>query len=188
MPNGDLFRSLRKGTSSIVTDHIETFTKEGIQLKSGDLLKADIIVSATGLELLILGGMKLTVDDVPVKIPEALGYKGMMFSGVPNFVLAAGYTNASWTLKCDLTSQYFCRLLNYMDKQGYQYCVPKNDDPDMPCVPFLDLASGYVNRAIDQFPKQGAKAPWRLYQNYLLDILTLRVGSIRDKVLNFYRT
>ena len=187
VPNGDLFRSLRKGTSSIVTDHIERFTKKGIQLKSGDFLDADIIVSATGLELLVLGGMQLSVDSKPVVIPETVGYKGMMFSDVPNFALAAGYTNASWTLKCDLTSEYVCRLLSYMDKHNYQYCVAKINDPQMQRIPFLDLASGYVDRAIDQFPKQGAKAPWRLYQNYLLDILKLRAGSVRDSAMKFYR-
>jgi monooxygenase len=187
VPNGDLFCSLRKGSSSIVTDHIEHFTEKGIQLKSGDFLEADIVVTATGLELLVLGGMQLSVDDKPVKIPETLGYKGMMFSDVPNFALAAGYTNASWTLKCDLTSDYVCRLLSYMDKHDYQYCVPKINDPQMQRIPFLDLASGYVDRAIDQFPKQGTKAPWRLYQNYLLDILNLRVASLRDKAMKFYR-
>ncbi len=187
VPNGDLFRSLRKGTSSIVTDHIERFTEKGIQLKSGDFLDADIIVSATGLELLVLGGMQLSVDSKPVVIPETVGYKGMMFSDVPNFALAAGYTNASWTLKCDLTSEYVCRLLSYMDKHNYQYCVAKINDPQMQRIPFLDLASGYVDRAIDQFPKQGAKAPWRLYQNYLLDILKLRAGSVRDSAMKFYR-
>ena len=187
VPNGDLFCSLREGSSSIVTDHIERFTEKGIQLKSGDLLEADIIVSATGLELLVLGGMQLRVDGEPVKIPDAVGYKGMMFSDVPNFALAAGYTNASWTLKCDLTSEYVCRLLSYMDKHNYQYCVPRIDDPLMQRIPFLDLASGYIDRAIDQFPKQGAKAPWRLYQNYLLDILKLRVGSVRDRAMKFYR-
>jgi cation diffusion facilitator CzcD-associated flavoprotein CzcO len=187
VPNGDLFCSLRKGSSSIVTDHIEHFTENGIQLKSGDFLEADIVVTATGLELLVLGGMQLSVDQEPVKIPETLGYKGMMFSDVPNFALAAGYTNASWTLKCDLTSDYVCRLLSYMDKHDYQYCVPKINDPQMQRIPFLDLASGYVDRAIDQFPKQGTKAPWRLYQNYLLDILNLRFASLRDKAMKFYR-
>ena len=123
VPNGDLFRSLRKGTSSIVTDHIERFTENGIQLKSGETLEADIIITATGLELLLLGGLKLKVDGVETKVADSLTYKGMMFSGIPNLALAAGYTNASWTLKCDLTSNYVCRLLSYMDKHKYQYCV-----------------------------------------------------------------
>lgn len=187
VPNGDLFHSLSKGTATVVTDHIERFTENGIQLKSGDFLEADIIVSATGLELLVLGGMQLSVDNRPVVIPETVGYKGMMFSDVPNFALAAGYTNASWTLKCDLTSEYVCRLLSYMDRHNYQYCVPEIDDPQMQRIPFLDLASGYVHRAIDTFPKQGSKAPWRLYQNYLLDILNLRGGSLRDRAMKFYR-
>jgi len=186
VPNGDLFRSLRKGTSSIVTDHIERFTENGIQLKSGETLEADIIITATGLELLLLGGLKLKVDGVETKVADSLTYKGMMFSGIPNLALAAGYTNASWTLKCDLTSNYVCRLLSYMDKHKYQYCVA-NNDPSVKRLQFLDLASGYVDRAIDQFPKQGDKSPWKLHQNYLLDILNLRIGSVRDKAMGFYR-
>jgi cation diffusion facilitator CzcD-associated flavoprotein CzcO len=186
VPNGDLFRSLRKGTSSIVTDHIERFTENGIQLKSGETLEADIIVTATGLELLLLGGLKLEVDGVEKKVSDSLTYKGMMFSGIPNLALAAGYTNASWTLKCDLTSNYVCRLISYMDKHQYQYCVA-NDDPSVKRLQFLDLASGYVDRAMDQFPKQGDKSPWKLHQNYLLDIMNLRLGSVRDKAMGFYK-
>jgi len=186
VPNGDLFRSLRKGTSSIVTDHIERFTENGIQLKSGETLEADIIVTATGLELLLLGGLKLEVDGVEKKVSDSLTYKGMMFSGIPNFALAAGYTNASWTLKCDLTSHYVCRLISYMDKHQYQYCVA-NNDPSVKRLQFLDLASGYVDRAMDQFPKQGDKSPWKLHQNYLLDIFNLRLGSMRDKAMGFYK-
>ena len=186
VPNGDLFRSLRKGTSSIVTDHIERFTENGIQLKSGETLEADIIVTATGLELLLLGGLKLEVDGVEKKVSDSLTYKGMMFSGIPNLALAAGYTNASWTLKCDLTSNYVCRLISYMDKYQYQYCVA-NDDPSVKRLQFLDLASGYVDRAMDQFPKQGDKSPWKLHQNYLLDIMNLRLGSVRDKAMGFYK-
>jgi len=186
VPNGDLFRSLRKGTSSIVTDHIERFTENGIQLKSGETLEADIIVTATGLELLLLGGLKLEVDGVEKKVSDSLTYKGMMFSGIPNFALAAGYTNASWTLKCDLTSHYVCRLISYMDKHQYQYCVA-NNDPSVKRLQFLDLASGYVDRAMDQFPKQGDKSPWKLHQNYLLDIMNLRLGSVQDKAMGFHK-
>ena len=186
VPNGDLFRSLRKGTSSIVTDHIERFTENGIQLKSGETLEADIIVTATGLELLLLGGLKLEVDGVEKKVSDSLTYKGMMFSGIPNFALAAGYTNASWTLKCDLTSNYVCRLISYMDKHQYQYCVA-NNDPSVKRLQFLDLASGYVDRAMDQFPKQGDKSPWKLHQNYLLDIMNLRLGSVQDKAMGFHK-
>jgi len=137
--------------------------------------------------LLLLGGINLSVDGSAVDLSNSLAYKGMMFSDVPNLALAAGYTNASWTLKCDLTSAYVCRLLSYMDKHDYQFCVPQNSDPSVERLQFLDLASGYVDRAMDKFPKQGSKKPWRLYQNYLLDILTLRGGGLRDKAMNFYR-
>jgi len=187
VPDGDLFRSLRKGTSSIVTDHIERFTEKGIELKSGDFLEADIIISATGLEMLLLGGIKIAVDGEEKTLSDSLTYKGMMFSGIPNLALAAGYTNASWTLKCDLTSAYVCRLLSYMDKQNYQYCVAENSDPNVKRLQFIDLASGYVDRAMDQFPSQGDKSPWRLHQNYLLDIVNLRLGSVRDKAMLFYK-
>ena len=187
VPDSDLFRSLRKGTSSVVTDHIKRFTKTGIKLESGDLLKADIVVSATGLELLPMGGMEIQIDDKIMALPDTLGYRGMMLSNIPNFVLAAGYTNASWTLKCDLTSEYVCRMLNHMDKKGFAYCVPRNRDPAMERVSFLDLASGYVDRSIDRFPKQGLKSPWKLYQNYLLDILSLRFGALSDKELEYGR-
>jgi cation diffusion facilitator CzcD-associated flavoprotein CzcO len=187
VPDSDLFRSLRKGTSSVVTDRIKRFTKTGIKLESGELLKADIVVTATGLELLPMGGMEIAVDGKPVALPETLGYRGMMLSDIPNFALAAGYTNASWTLKCDLTSEYVCRMLNHMDKKGFAYCVPRVRDPAMQRVSFLDLASGYVDRAIDRFPKQGLKSPWKLYQNYLLDILSLRFGAITAKELEYGR-
>ena len=185
VPDSDLFRSLRRGTSSVVTDHIQRFTKTGIKLESGDLLKADIVVTATGLELLPMGGMEIEVDGKTMVLPDTLGYRGMMLSDIPNFVLAAGYTNASWTLKCDLTSEYVCRMLNHMDKKGFAYCVPRNRDPAMQRVSFLDLASGYVDRSIDRFPKQGLKSPWKLYQNYLLDILSLRFGAMNDKELEY---
>ena len=187
VPDSDLYRSLRKGSSSVVTDHIKRFTKTGIKLASGELLKADIVVTATGLELLPMGGMEIEVDGKLMALPETLGYRGMMLSDIPNFALAAGYTNASWTLKCDLTSEYVCRLLNHMDKKGYAYCVPRVPDAAMTRVSFLDLASGYVNRAIDRFPKQGLKAPWKLYQNYLLDILSLRYGAMKAKDLEYGR-
>ena len=185
VPDSDLFRSLRRGTSSVVTDHIQRFTKTGIKLESGDLLKADIVVTATGLELLPMGGMEIEVDGKTMVLPDTLGYRGMMLSDIPNFVLAAGYTNASWTLKCDLTSEYVCRMLNHMDKKGFAYCVPRNRDPAMERVSFLDLASGYVDRSIDRFPKQGLKSPWKLYQNYLLDILSLRFGAMNAKELEY---
>ena len=185
VPNGDLFRSLREGTSTVVTDNIKTFTKTGIKLASGTLLKADIVVSATGLELLPMGGMQIVVDGKTIKLPDTLGYKGMMLSDVPNFVLAAGYTNASWTLKCDLTSEYVCRMLNHLDNNNFDYCVARNKDPNLERAAFLDLASGYVDRSIDQFPKQGKESPWRLQQNYLLDIISLRFGSMKTEAMEY---
>ncbi|HET7530983.1 MAG TPA: NAD(P)/FAD-dependent oxidoreductase [Mycobacteriales bacterium] len=187
VPDGDLFRVLSDGTASIVTDTIDTFTERGIRLASGEELEADIIVTATGLNMLALGGLTFTVDGRPVKLSETIGYKGMMFSGVPNLASAVGYTNASWTLKCDLTCEYVCRLLNYMDDEGYRQVVPKAPDPSVPTRPFIDLTSGYVQRSVDQFPRQGQKAPWRLYQNYVRDILLLRHGKLVDDALEFSR-
>ena len=187
VPNGDLFRSLRKGTSSVVTDHISRFTADGIELKSGKVLDADIIISATGLELLALGGMHISVDGKSVDISETLQYKGMMLSDVPNFAFATGYTNASWTLKCDLSSQYVCRLLTHLDKQKLSICVPRNSNKELKRVASIGLDSGYINRSIDKFPKEGVAAPWRLHQNYFLDLLGLRFGSVKEKDMEFSR-
>ena len=188
VPDADLFRSIRKGKASVVTDHIETFTEKGIKLKSGEELEADLIVTATGLDLLAAGGMQFVVDGEAVEIAKTMGYKGMMLSGVPNFASAMGYTNASWTLKADLTCEYVCRLLNFMDKRGYDKAVPRNDDATIQPVPFIDFNSGYILRAIDKFPKQGSRAPWKLHQNYALDIVALRFGTLEDGALQFTRT
>jgi monooxygenase len=185
VPNGDLFAAIGEGRASVVTDRIERFTTDGIKLASGDELEADLIVTATGLNLLALGGIRLEVDGREISLPETMGYKGMMLSGVPNFAMALGYTNASWTLKCDLTCEYVCRLLGHMDQHGYRYCVARNRDPSITPEPFIDFSSGYVVRSIDQFPKQGSKAPWRLYQNYALDILSVRFRPLQDGVLQF---
>jgi cation diffusion facilitator CzcD-associated flavoprotein CzcO len=185
VPDGDLFEAISEGRASIVTDQIDTFTEKGIRLASGHELEADVIVTATGLNLLALGGMEIVVDGREVALPETLTYKGMMLSGVPNLALAFGYTNASWTLKCDLTCEYVCRLLNYMDANGYRECRPRERDPSMPDQPFIDFSSGYVQRAIDRFPRQGASAPWRLYQNYALDIFSVKFGSIEDQAIEF---
>ncbi len=187
VPDGDLFGALREGRASVVTDQIDTFTERGIRLASGAELEADLIVTATGLNLLALGGMQIAVDGREVDPGETMGYKGMMLSGVPNLAMTFGYTNASWTLKCDLTCQYVCRLLNYMDKHGCQQCTPQQRDPAIAAEPFVDFSSGYVLRAIDQFPKQGSRAPWRLHQNYALDILSLRYSAIEDGVMQFTR-
>ncbi len=188
VPDGDLFKAIREGRASVVTDRIDTFTERGLQLASGAELEADLIVTATGLNLLALGGMQIAVDGQEVELGETMSYKGMMLSGVPNLALALGYTNASWTLKCDLTCEYVCRLLMHMDEHGYRQCTPQNRDPSITELPFIDFTSGYVLRSIDQFPKQGSRAPWRLYQNYALDILSLKFGSIEDGAIEFSHT
>jgi len=185
VPNGDLFRTLRQGKASVVTDHIETFTEQGLKLRSGAELAADLIVTATGLNLQVLGNVALSVDGKPVEPPRTMSYKGMMYSDVPNLATAFGYTNASWTLKCDLTCEYVCRLLNYMDVHGYRQCTPRNEDPSITTTPWIDFTSGYVQRSIEQFPRQGTKAPWRLYQNYALDLMNLRFAAVDDGVMRF---
>ncbi|MGC2372658.1 MAG: NAD(P)/FAD-dependent oxidoreductase [Solirubrobacteraceae bacterium] len=185
VPNGDLFDAIGNGSASVVTDRIDTFTENGIRLASGTELQADVVVTATGLNLLALGGIELAVDGKEIALPQTMSYKGMMLSGVPNFAFAVGYTNASWTLKCDLTCEYVCRLLNHMDKHGYVQCTPRNRDPSVLERPFIDFSSGYVQRSIDKFPKQGSKAPWRLHQNYPMDILNLRFGSLEDSAMEF---
>jgi cation diffusion facilitator CzcD-associated flavoprotein CzcO len=184
VPSGDLFKAIRGGRASVRTDEIETFTEKGLALASGGELEADLIVTATGLNLLALGGMEIAVDDHEVELPKTMSYKGMMLSGVPNLAIALGYTNASWTLKADLTCGYVCRLLNHMDAHGYRQCVPRRD-PSVAERPFIDFSSGYVLRSLDKFPKQGAKAPWRLYQNYPRDILSLRFGALEDGAMEF---
>jgi monooxygenase len=185
VPDGDLFEAISAGRASVVTDHIETFTEKGLRLASGAELQADVIVTATGLNLLALGGIQLAVDGREVEVSETMSYKGMMLSGVPNMAIAFGYTNASWTLKADLTCAYVCRLLNHMDANGYRECRPAERDPSQPEQPFIDFSSSYIQRSIHQFPKQGTKAPWRLHQNYALDILGLRYGSVEDGAMHF---
>jgi cation diffusion facilitator CzcD-associated flavoprotein CzcO len=185
VPDGDLFKSIHSGRASVVTDHIDTFTERGLKLTSGSEIEAEVIVTATGLNLLVLGGMQIEIDGEEIELSRTMAYKGMMLSGVPNLALAIGYTNASWTLKCDLTCEYVCRLLGHMDEHGYRYCTPRNSDPSVTEQPFLDFSSGYVLRSIDKFPKQGSRAPWRLHQNYALDILSLKFGSLEDGALEF---
>jgi cation diffusion facilitator CzcD-associated flavoprotein CzcO len=186
VPDGDLFRTLRKGTTSIVTGRIATFTETGIELESGEHLDADIVVSATGLNLLTMGGMSLTVDGAPVDVSEKVSYKGMMLSGVPNFSMVIGYTNASWTLKADLINRYVCRLVNHLDEHGYVSATPVAP-PEGADQPFLDLASGYVQRSLADLPKQGARTPWRLHQNYLRDVRLMRRGPLDDEGMTFQR-
>jgi monooxygenase len=185
VPDGDLFAAISDGRASVVTDRVETFTETGLRLASGAELEADLIVTATGLNLLPLGGMEISVDGRDVEIPKTMGYKGMMLSGVPNLAFAIGYTNASWTLKCDLTCAYVCRLLTHMDERGYRQCTPQNRDSSVTEEPFIDFSSGYIVRAIDKFPRQGSKSPWRLYQNYARDVVALKYGSLQDGAMVF---
>jgi len=187
VPDGDLFKAISDGQATVVTGGIATFTKQGLLLESGAELAADIVVTATGLQLLAFGGTELIVDDRPVRLPETMAYKGMMLSGVPNFAFTIGYTNASWTLKADLVSEFVCRLLRHMDSRGFDTCVPVNDDPTVTEQPLLDFSAGYVLRAIDQFPRAGSRAPWRLGMNYAHDVVTLRHGKIDDGSMRFSR-
>jgi len=184
VPNSDLFRALRSGKADVVTDTIETFTPTGIRLTSGTELDADIIVSATGLKLKLFGGIAITVDGVPQEPSDQMTYKGLMVSGLPNFAFTIGYTNASWTLKADLVGEYVVRLLEHMDRTGARSVVPVRD-PAVGERPFMDLASGYIQRALDGLPRQGDRAPWMLKQNYLVDIRTIRRDAIDDDVLRF---
>ena len=186
VPDSDLFRALRSGRASVVTDRIESFTPTGLRLASGAELAADIVVTATGLKLILLAGIEVTVDGVRTDLAQSMSYKGMMFSGVPNLAATFGYTNASWTLKADLTSEYVCRLLAYMDRRGYAECRPVKD-ASVAEAPFLDFTSGYVQRALSQLPRQGATKPWKLHQNYVRDMMTLRLGRLDDGTMQFRR-
>ncbi len=187
VPDGDLFTAISRGDASVVTGRIETFTEHGIRLASGEELAADVVVTATGLNMLVLGGLEIVVDGEKVEPSETVGYKGMMFSGVPNLAAAIGYTNASWTLKCDLVCEYVCRLLNHLRDEGYDSATPLWSDAELPEVPFIDLRSSYVLRSVDAFPKQAARAPWRLHQNYVKDLLLLKYGRSEYDEMAFRR-
>jgi monooxygenase len=187
VPDGDLFEAIGTGRVSVLTERIETFTERGLTLASGAELEADVIVTATGLNLLAVGGVEIAVDGRSIEPGKSTMYKGMMLSGVPNLAVAFGYTNASWTLKADLTCEWVCRLLRHMDRNGYGECRPLEPDRSVAREPFIDFSSGYVRRSVDQFPKQGSTRPWRLHQNYALDILALRYRRIEDGILQFSR-
>jgi monooxygenase len=180
VPDGDLFHAIRKGQASIVTDRIETFTNDGIRLRSGSELEADVIITATGLNLLALGGVSYRVDGDPITLSEMITYKGMMLTNMPNFVCVVGYINASWTLKLDLILEHFCRLLTLMDERDYAYCVPESPDPAAPTRPLMEFRAGYVLRSMHQFPEQGAIAPWELSMDYLHDRRLLVDGPVGD--------
>jgi monooxygenase len=185
VPDSDLFKAIRAGRAEIVTDTIEAVTESGVKLESGAELDADLIVTATGLNLLFLGGMTVSVDGQATDLTKAMTYKGMMLSDIPNFAFTLGYTNASWTLKADLTSEYVCRLLTHMDAHGHAECVPRVTDPSIVEEPLMPLSSGYVLRSVDQLPRQGSKEPWKLRMNYPLDLRTLRFGQIEDGAMQF---
>jgi monooxygenase len=187
VPDGDLFAAISSGRASVATGLIETFTEDGIKLASGEELRADIIVTATGLNLLALGGIQLTVDGADVALPETMAYKAMMLSDVPNFAYAFGYTNASWTLKVDIVCEHLCRLLAYMDEHGYDTCVAHNDDPTVTTLPLLDFGAGYVQRSVHLFPRQGSRRPWSVAMSYAQDVRDLRHGAIEDPALRFSR-
>ena len=182
-PDGNLFRVIREGRANVITDKIDSFDKKGIKLVSGKILEADIIISATGLKLLAFGGSKISIDNSPYNPSDAITYKGLMLSGLPNCIFFAGYTNASWTLKSDLTSEYASRLFNLMDKKNYSFFMPKIENQNMNISPLLNLNSGYIHRSSHLFPKQGSKLPWKLYQNYFFDYTMLRINKIKDKNL-----
>ena len=187
VPDGDLFRVIRDGRASVVTDRIETFTRTGIRLESGTEIPADVVVTATGLNVLPLGGVALTVDGRRIDLSDEFAYKGMMLSGVPNLAFTIGYTNASWTLKADLVAGYVCRLLRYMDRHGYATVTPGRPPSSTPTRPLIDLQSGYVRRSVAEMPKQGVRAPWRLFQSYPRDLLLLRLGRLTDGGTTFTR-
>ncbi len=187
VPDGDLFKALSGGSADIVTDRIERFTPTGIKLESGRELEADVVVTATGLNLLFLGGMELEIDGAEVDTAHRFTYKGMMLGDVPNLAFTIGYTNASWTLKADLVAEYMCRLLNHMDAEGYDVCMPHLSDPSVTEEPLLDFTSGYVLRSIAELPKQGSKEPWKLRQNYAVDLRALRYGPLEDGAMRFSR-
>jgi monooxygenase len=188
VPDSDLFNSIKSGKASVVTDHIDHFTENGILVKSGEHLEADIIVTATGIELNALNDIEVSVNNEKVEPHNRLSYKGMMLSGVPNLAFSFGYVNASWTLRADLTCEYVCRLLNRMDRLGVDTCIPEEDPTAIVDDEYIDFSSGYVQRALDRLPKQGKKAPWRNYQNYLKDIFLVRVFSIKDSTLKFFNS
>ncbi|MBK6574806.1 MAG: NAD(P)/FAD-dependent oxidoreductase [Sandaracinaceae bacterium] len=185
VPNGDMFKCIREGKVSVVTDHIERFTEQGVLLKSGQTLEADIIITATGLEMRLFGGMGIDVDGVPKAMNEALTYKGVMFADVPNLSLTVGYTNASWTLRADLVAEYVCRLLNAMDERGAQQVMARNPGAHVGVRPMLEMASGYVARAKDKLPRQGVDSPWQLPQSYRTDLKALRFDRLDDQHLRF---
>ena len=186
--DADLFEAINAGTVSMVTDRIERFVEEGILLKSGEIVPADIIVTATGMTMRIMDGVEIIVDGQSVQLGDTLSYKGFMYSNIPNLASSFGYTNASWTLKCELICEYVCRLLNYMARRDYGHCVPRLEADTQGAEPMIDFTSSYVRRARADLPKQGRGPPWKVYQNYVKDLLMMRYGRLNDGVMEFHRT
>ena len=186
-PEGDLFDAISEGAVSVVTERIDRFVEEGIRLESGQVLPADIIVTATGLQMKLMHGVEILVDGAPVELGDTRSYMGMMYSGIPNLASAFGYTNASWTLKAELICEYVCRLLNHMERRGYAQCRPRLDAEAAETEAFVEFTSGYVRRALESLPKQGKRRPWKAYQNYLKDLLLMRFGRLHDGALEFRR-
>ena len=184
-PNGDLFKAIRSGKAGVVTDTIETFTATGIKLTSGEELQADIIVTATGLNMQLFGGAVAYRNGEPIDLTGSMTYKGLMLSGVPNMAITFGYTNASWTLKADLVSEFICRVLNYMDANGFDRVEPQHPGGSVDELPFMDFTPGYFRRAMDTLPKSGSAAPWKLKQNYFFDMRTIRYGKVDEESLLF---
>jgi cation diffusion facilitator CzcD-associated flavoprotein CzcO len=185
VPDADLFRAISAGKVSVVTDTIETFNETGVLLKSGEQLDADIIVTATGFNLVFFGGAKVSVDGQKIDVTDKLAYKGLMLSDVPNHAFTVGYTNASWTLKADLVAEYVCRLLNHMQATGASVCEAINNDPTLERTPLMDFGAGYVKRALGYMPQQGKRMPWRLAMNYVFDVFMIRHGDVEDGVMQF---
>ena len=185
--DADLFAAIKDGRMSMATAQIERFIEEGVQLKSGEVLPADIVVTATGMVMQIMDGVEIIIDGQAIDIGTTLSYKGIMYSNIPNLASAFGYINASWTLKCELICEYVCRLLKYMDRRGYQQCTPRFAEDSVVTEPMINFTSSYVQRAMDTLPRQGSKRPWRVYQNYLKDLLMMRFGALDDGVMEFRR-
>ncbi|MGV0635840.1 NAD(P)/FAD-dependent oxidoreductase [Mycolicibacillus trivialis] len=184
-PDGDLFRTIKQGKADVVTDTIDRFTKTGIRLTSGEELAADIIITATGLNLQLFGGAEIYRNGEPIELSDTMSYKGMMLTGMPNMAFTIGYTNASWTLKADLVSEFVCRVLNYMDVHGFDTVVPMHPGNSVDERPLMEFTPGYVLRALDYLPKAGSRTPWRLKQNYLFDVRLIRYGKVDDEALHF---
>jgi cation diffusion facilitator CzcD-associated flavoprotein CzcO len=188
IPNGDLFKSIKKGKTHVVTDHLDSFTETGVKLTSGEELEADIIVTATGLNMQVMGGSTFSVDGRPVNFADTVSYKGMMYAEIPNLIQTFGYINASWTLRADLTAEYACRVINHMDALGVRQCTPRlrSEDTNMSMRPWIeDFSAGYMQRTMDLMPKQGDKDPWRNTQNYSLDKKIIRKAPLEDGALLF---